>query len=440
MVKPKRLHGLKRPKIRQSWNKYNLYNIAEARAPNLGHARDTFFQQKWKAKGLLRAYHGEHVVERKWARMFSRRLLGVSSASPEYLARTDGSDMARGKGFGLAKPARNAEQNKSGAETPYMQMTFAPMERRLDIAVFRAMFASSARQAAQFCIHGGVKVNGKVMPFPSYQLNPGDMFQVDPERVLFATGLPKHGTKPRRPRDQHRRGGKTDKSAEETAAAAEEVTEEVEAAESEESAVAAEQDPDTTDLPEGEKQDLAPTRKEIQGLIKQAKEVLSEKKLTVTQKRRVRDFIKQSKPLLGKTSRANADPAEILEQLSTMVAGLKVEDNGAVEVEPTETDSNNKKQLSVDDLTQAEKDRLRTLIAQEQENPHDPSKPYLTPWKPRPYLAPFAYIPQYLEVNQNICSAVYLRHPVARKGFAEVPTPYDQQTNQLAFNWYLQRK
>jgi len=94
----------------------------------------------------------------------------------------------------------------------------------------------------------------------------------------------------------------------------------------------------------------------------------------------------------------------------------------------------------VDDLTQAEKDRLRTLIAQEQENPHDPSKPYLTPWKPRPYLAPFAYIPQYLEVNQNICSAVYLRHPVARKGFAEVPTPYDQQTNQLAFNWYLQRK
>ncbi|KAH7035403.1 uncharacterized protein B0I36DRAFT_318275 [Microdochium trichocladiopsis] len=445
MVKPRRLHGLKRPKIRQSWNKYNLYNISEARAPGLGNgAKDTYFQQKWKAKGLLRAYHGEHVVERKWARMFSRRLLGVSSTSPEYLAQNDGSEMARGKGFGLATRPRDVPQNKNGAETPYMQMTFAPMERRLDIAVFRAMFASSARQAAQFCIHGGVKVNGKVMPFPSYQLNPGDMFQVDPERVMFATGLPKHGTKPRRPRDQHRRGGKAAKATGEEEAATEEAKAEEEANEEETSGSAAEQDPDTTDLPEAEKQDMAPTKQEIQGLIKQAKEVLSEQKLTVAQKRRVRDFIKQSKPLLGKSSRASANPAEILEQLSEMVAGLKVEDSSAAEAADSATDQQQqqqkKQQLSVDDLSPEEKNRLRDLIAQEQENPHDPSKPYLTPWKPRPYMAPFAYIPQYLEVNQNICSAVYLRHPVARKGLAEVPTPYDQQTNQLAFNWYLQRK
>lgn len=45
--------------------------------------------------------------------------------------------------------------------TPYMQMTFAPLERRLDTAVFRALFASSVRQARQFVIHGAVKVNGK---------------------------------------------------------------------------------------------------------------------------------------------------------------------------------------------------------------------------------------------------------------------------------------
>ncbi|KXJ95294.1 hypothetical protein Micbo1qcDRAFT_192352 [Microdochium bolleyi] len=439
MVKPRKLHSLKRPKVRQSWNKYNLYNISQLRPPRLGERTgDTYFQQKWKAKGLLRAYHGEHVVERKWARMFSRRLLGVSSTSPDYLARNDGSEMARGKGFGLATPPKNAPQNKDGAATPYMQMTFAPMERRLDVAVFRAMFASSARQAAQFCIHGGVKVNGKVMPFPSYQLNPGDMFQVDPERVLYATGLPKHGTKPRRQRGQNRRAKASgeEEAVEETAAAEEEATAEE----------AAEQDPETTDVAAAEKQDLAPTKQEIQGLIKQAKEVLSEQKLTVAQKRRVRDFIKQSKPLLGKTGRANADPAEILEQLATMVSGLKVEDGSAdaaaaaAEEEAAESSTGRKKELSVADLTPEEKDRLRELIAKEQENPHDPSKPYLTPWKPRPYMAPFAFIPQYLEVNQSICSAVYLRHPVARHGSAEVPTPYDQNTNQLAFNWYLQRK
>lgn len=223
---------------------------------------------------------------------------------------------------------------------------------------------------------------------------------------------------------------------EETAAAEEEAAAEE----------AAEQDPETTDVAAAEKQDLAPTKQEIQGLIKQAKEVLSEQKLTVAQKRRVRDFIKQSKPLLGKTGRANADPAEILEQLATMVSGLKVEDGSAdaaaaaAEEEAAESSTGRKKELSVADLTPEEKDRLRELIAKEQENPHDPSKPYLTPWKPRPYMAPFAFIPQYLEVNQSICSAVYLRHPVARHGSAEVPTPYDQNTNQLAFNWYLQRK
>lgn len=32
-------------------------------------------------------------------------------------------------------------------------------------------------------------------------------------------------------------------------------------------------------------------------------------------------------------------------------------------------------------------------------NPFDPSKPYATPWRPRDYLPPFAFIPRYLEVR-----------------------------------------
>jgi hypothetical protein len=70
----------------------------------------------------------------------------------------------------------------------------------------------------------------------------------------------------------------------------------------------------------------------------------------------------------------------------------------------------------------------------------DPAKPYATPWRPRPYMSAFAFIPRYLEVNQNICAAVYLRHPVARPGMSEVPSPFPQDTNQLAFNWYLKRR
>jgi hypothetical protein len=54
-------------------------------------------------------------------------------------------------------------------------------------------------------------------------------------------------------------------------------------------------------------------------------------------------------------------------------------------------------------------------------------------------MSPFAFVPRYLEVNQNICAAVYLRHPVARPGLSEVPTPFSPTLSQLAFNWYLRR-
>jgi ribosomal protein S4 len=74
-----------------------------------------------------------------------------------YLAAFDGSEQAQGRGSGRDAPY----PSKSLPSAPYMQMTYAPMERRLDTAIFRALFASSARQARQFVIHGAVKVNGK---------------------------------------------------------------------------------------------------------------------------------------------------------------------------------------------------------------------------------------------------------------------------------------
>lgn len=178
-----------------SWNKHNLYNLARTvgRDKSLMD-RPTFFQMKWDAKARTRAYHGEHIAEKKWKRMFSHRLLSAVDLPPKYLAENDGSEQAAGRGSGLSTSkigaATYAMVTKSlgGKErfshpyqrprkrgptpevtlaahhkdmTPYMQMSFAPLERRLDMAVFRAMFASSVRQARQFIIHGAVEVNGK---------------------------------------------------------------------------------------------------------------------------------------------------------------------------------------------------------------------------------------------------------------------------------------
>lgn len=77
-----------------------------------------------------------------------------------YLARTDGSDQALGRGSGLDISPDGPKLMKR-APTPYMNMVYAPLERRLDTAIFRALFASSTRQARQFVVHGDVKVNGK---------------------------------------------------------------------------------------------------------------------------------------------------------------------------------------------------------------------------------------------------------------------------------------
>lgn len=78
------------------------------------------------------------------------------------MAEFDGSEKAAGRGSGKDEPPMwNAKEIETKTITPHMNMAFAPMERRLDIAIFRAMFASSTRQARQMCIHGAVKVNGK---------------------------------------------------------------------------------------------------------------------------------------------------------------------------------------------------------------------------------------------------------------------------------------
>lgn len=78
-----------------------------------------------------------------------------------YLASFDGSEQAQGRGSGRDLTAEERQSARRIPATPYMQMAYAPMERRLDTAVFRALFASSARQARQFVIHGAVKVNGR---------------------------------------------------------------------------------------------------------------------------------------------------------------------------------------------------------------------------------------------------------------------------------------
>lgn len=142
-------------------NKYNFYNLGRMKTDSM--RTKTYFQQKWKSKAATRAYHGEVIKEKKWERMFQSRIRSVVPMNARYLASWDGSEQAAGRGSGATESAQTMRDRMKIAHkpTPYMAMTYAPSERRLDTAIFRALFASSARQARQFVIHGSVKVNGK---------------------------------------------------------------------------------------------------------------------------------------------------------------------------------------------------------------------------------------------------------------------------------------
>lgn len=380
----------------------------------------------------------------------------------QYLARYDSSEMASGRGSGIEKDPRERDEDDRNAQrrvdkTPYMHMTYFPLERRLDTAIWRALFASSAKQARQFVVHGWVKVNGKRMIYPGYQLNPGDMFQVDPERVMYATGARKRKTNSPVSDQERREQSAADKANRQQAKEMEEENE-MEDDESEAGAATLESDEERQVMsvkPEDEKD----AKKAMKNLVVRAKRILedSKRKLSGKRQQELRAFAQSVRKTMSKhAGNAETSAEDSIEDFETALAQIMTkipedavakESTSAQQAEVTAdaiTKSSNPQMQDPEkeDEYKARKDAelLHAALERARANPIDPSKPYATPWKPRDFMSAFAFIPRYLEVNQNICSAVYLRHPVARPGLAEVPTPFHGETLALAFNWYLRRR
>lgn len=306
------------------------------------------------------------------------------------------------------------------------------------------------------------------MKHPSYLLNPGDLFQVEPERVLYATGHTKTPFERRMGR-VGRRQAKAARLAE--AEGAEGGAPEAEA----ESKETAEEDTKKTKKGETEKED---TKETLQALLAQAKAVMSAGKDTLAPQRKqeLRGFQKAVRRVLSRSESSTvlADSLEAqFSQLTLLLKAKRAEkkpekkdakprpedafatDKGDAELASAknDTDATASDKLSeafaqatlgndvdASELTDEEFETLKRALTQMRDNPLDNSKTYSTPWQPRQYMSAFAFIPRYLEVNQNICAAVYLRHPVARPGSAEVPTPFGESIATPAYGWYLRRR
>ena len=259
------------------------------------------------------------------------------------------------------------------------------------------------------------------MIYPGYQLNPGDMFQVEPERVLYATGAPKDARERRAGRLFRRRSVATNRSS------------------------LAEPSPTPEERSSSETAPDTNFKEVLTDLIRSAKTILGATSTTISAKRKqdLRAFKRNLQKTLSRQSSLSEslDP-QILELASSLgISSPTSSSSPAASATPLDnTPAFNPKHAAAVALSKPDASIIREALVTARENPIDDSKPYATPWRPREWMSAFAFVPRYLEVHHKICSAVYIRHPVARPGLAEVPTPYGLETNALAFNWYLRRR
>lgn len=278
------------------------------------------------------------------------------------------------------------------------------------------------------------------MTYPGYLLNPGDMFQVEPDRVLFATGAPKETEDVQATRVHRKRlaAAKAPKETEE--ATSEETTSETTPAEEPELDEAA-----------VEKKQRKEYKDNLQSLLASARQILEYKGAhapNAKKKQEIRAFAATVRRTIGGVNRTatedlDAQVAELVSKLSAAklpkAAPAPAPASGTVDPS-VQAQVVATKESEVSKAPEADVKTLAEALREVRENPIDASKPYATPWRPRAYMSAFAFVPRYLEVNHNICAAVYLRHPVARPGIAEVPSPFALDKSQLAYNWYLRRR
>ena len=196
------------------------------------------------------------------------------------------------------------------------------------------------------------------------------------------------------------------------------------------------------------------TKELLKSLQSQAKGILSSPRedLGAKQKQSLREFSQTVRKMMSRAGKGSVLTDSLEAQFEELKQRLKIQkqakdqgkslgpsqqEGAAPQSAAVSTDINYVSEVEHNELFRA----LRHVNEEERLNPLlDPRKPYLVPWQPRKYMSAFAFIPRYLEVNQNACAAVYLRHPVARPGLAEVPTPYPEGVNGSAFAWYLRRR
>ena len=455
------LNSLSRGRVRASMNKYNLFNLYKKHSFASNLPTTSLFQQKWNAKQETRAYHGEHLTESRWKTLFNPNL--------ETVAQLDAS--LRGKKI---------------AETPMPLQTYAPLEKRLEVALFRAMFASSVRQARQFILGGHVTVNGVVIKHPSFPLQAGDIFHVKPEKVLMAMGRVKPSLEkaikvdnnqisvwnkyvknakanPKDAWDLKQLKPKTLNTIDGTTLSKEKIRK---INDSKDAQMKQKQNETTrqsilTDILRSGNGKEEVTIEEFSKFGKNANKALLVYQKMYNAKHDLvnnhslaaaTEFITKKKPEFDTTEEKQLATSvkQILGEIQKdtwetirITAQEEKLPETATAPQYTSEYAKNLKFHEMLDKEAIKEDESKAKINLPWQKGlfgrQDPTKPYFTPWTPRPFIGCFAILPAHIEISFSTCHAIYLRDPIARPGQSEVISPFPIGQHQRAYMYYSRK-
>lgn len=454
------MNSLSRGRVRTSMNKYNLFNLYKK--PTIKYQGKTLYQQKWVAKAETRAYHGEHLTEKRWKQLFDPNLHSVAQLDASL------------KGLGVSP-------------TPMSLQTYATLEKRLEYAVFRSMFASSVRQARQFILTGHVKVNGVTIKHPSFPLKSGDVFNVAPEKVLTAMSRVKPSVEqaikvdskqinvwnryvtsarqnPKEVWDMKSAKpesldtiNKLDKKSvvDSFNISLEDKMKELQKQTTRQNILKS-----ILSVGKGEEVTEGSIFNELYGeknavkcldiyskLFDAKHEILTKDSFEAIDeliKRKSTDFstpqehklISSVKQVLNEIVKSHQEYLRIQAE-----SGKLPESNVSSSYDPKfgqKLQYHNK--LNADEIREDESKAVVDLPWQKGLfGRAEPSKPYFTPWTPKPFIGCFAILPSHIEISFATCHAIYLRDPVARPGHSEVITPFPTHVHERAYMYYARK-
>lgn len=452
-----KLRHMTRGNITMSMNKLNLFNVY--RKDPLLYFGKTLYQQKWAAKSETRKYHGEHLREKHFKNVLFDKDLKTYSQLDASL------------------------KGRDVAPTPITLQTFGTLEKRLEVALFRSMFASSLRQARQFILGGFVKVNGVVIKYPSFPLQSGDVFSVDPEKVLYALGKDKPSLEKALSVDR-----KQIKSWNHYVYEAKKNPEKIwnlkqkqpESLDTLRQAEASEQHKSSVNSAKKLmkiQQDQVTRESILSDILKlgnAAGAAVSEETFNKYGKipgakclQIYQGLVEKKHPLISEPSEENIsklfakDNERSPEEKAAgrlIIATLRELQKSEwerirVEFESLEDGVGNKffESSFAEKLKPATKLNKEAILEDESKakvtlpwqnhlfGRKDPSRSYFTPWKPRAFLGAFAILPSHIEISFDTCHAIYLRDPIARPGHSEVISPFPDHVHERAYMYYVRK-